>query len=960
MPTPSTDVRTASQIRREFLEFFQERHDHAFVPSCPVVPHEDPTLLFTNAGMNQFKDVFLGRSRRPRGAEVPRAVNSQKCIRAGGKHNDLEDVGKDTYHHTFFEMLGNWSFGDYFKPEAIEWAWDLLTNVWGLDPDRLYATVFSGSDEEGLAADTEAEEIWRGILPADRVSRWTRKDNFWEMGDVGPCGPSSEIHYDFTPDGTGGPLVNTGHPDVIEIWNLVFIQFNRGEDGGLTPLPARHVDTGMGLERIVRVVQGKRSNYDTDLWTPIFRAIESHTGAHPYQGDLEDPVDVAYRVVADHVRCLTVAISDGAPPGNEGRGYVLRRILRRAVRHAHQTLGVEGPILCDLVPAVVESLVEAFPDLAARPDRIAGIVREEEESFLRTLDRGLVLFDEAVASASGAKSGVLSADDAFRLHDTYGFPIDLTRVMADERGLTVDEPGYDALMEAARERSRRGGASEQAVTLPPEAIASLEHLGVPHTDDEAKYDAKPTTAVVRAIWNGRDFDEVAPGGAEVAVIVNRTNHYAEGGGQIGDRGRMECDVFSLGAAPTRGRQGGPSSGDARFDVSDTQACGGYVLHIGRVVDGKLRVGDRVNVIVDRDRRVPTMANHTGTHLLNHALREVLGDDVEQRGSLVADDRLRFDFTSGAMSPEQLSRTETLVNGAIDAGLVVHAEVVPLEAAQAIHGLRAVFGERYPDEVRVVSIGEPVSDLRADPSNPAWRAYSIELCGGTHLRVTSEIGTCVLVHEQALAAGIRRITALTGARAAAAALAGGTLEEKLREAAELDDARLPAAFEDLNGQFEHLTLGLVARARVAPLLDGLRERVRAIQKAASKTARSGVVEQARAIAGEATGPIVVATVDGADKETLLSAMDVVRAAHADAAVMLFAPDEAAGKVAIAAAVPPDLVGRGLKAGDWVREAAKRCGGGGGGRPDMAQAGGKDPARVPEAAAAARSIAEEKLS
>ncbi|MDY7108142.1 MAG: alanine--tRNA ligase [Planctomycetota bacterium] len=1004
MPTPSAAIKTASQIRREFLDFFAEKHGHTFVPSSPVVPHDDPTLLFANAGMNQFKDVFLGHGAR----DYTRAVNTQKCIRAGGKHNDLEDVGKDDYHHTFFEMLGNWSFGDYFKAEAIAWAWDLLTNVWGLEPDRLHATVFEGSEEEGIEPDIEAEELWKRHLPPERISRWGKKDNFWEMGETGPCGPCSEIHYDFTPDRTGGRLVNAGDPNVIEVWNLVFIQFNRGENGVLTPLPARHVDTGMGFERVVRIIQGKRSNYDIDVWLPIFEAIRERTGARAYEGSLEDPIDIAYRVVADHVRCLTMAINDGAWPSNEGRGYVLRRILRRAVRHAHQTFGVEGPVLCELVPSVVASLDDAFPELKNDPERIARIIRDEEESFLRSLDRGLALFDTmSVIDMAGdygrhknwryqqsagdihtytdqagqqqtvnldstdgpaafkqlcGRAPQLSAQTAFMLHDTYGFPIDLTRVMAEERGMTVDEAGYEKLMEKAREISRKTHEPVSGITLPADAIAKLRYKQIRPTKDVDKYHARPVTATVEAIWDGRDFDDVIHPGTEAGVILSRTNHYAEAGGQVGDRGTIFGGVFDLGGATGRGYHGREATGDCRFRVEDTQAFGDYILHIGRVIEGKLRVDDRVKVVVDLDRRRPTLANHTGTHLLNHALRAVIGDEVNQRGSLVAPDRLRFDFTcSHAMNAEEVEQAEAHVNEAIDRAMTVHADMVPLETARQIHGLRAVFGEKYPDPVRVVSIGRPVDELVAQPDNPEWYDYSIELCGGTHLFTTDEAQELVITHEQALAAGVRRITALTGPAARAARMAADNLEQRLDQAKDLDDEALTGTFDALVDQFEHMTMSATARHRMTPLVDELRERVKAIRKQAERAARRGAVDQAREIVDEAgEAPIIVARLDDADKDTLLSAMDVIRARRPDSATMLFAPDEEAQKVAIAATVPKSLIDKGLKAGDWVREAAKLCGGSGGGRPDMAQAGGKDLTRLRDAMHHARNFAEKTLS
>ncbi|MHC4415701.1 MAG: alanine--tRNA ligase [Planctomycetota bacterium] len=942
-------IRTAAEIRRDFIDYFAGRHGHAFVASSPVAPHDDPTLLFANAGMNQFKDVFLDQGTR----DYTRAVNSQKCIRAGGKHNDLEDVGKDHYHHTFFEMLGNWSFGDYFKAEAIEWAWELLTGPragWGLDKDRLYVTVFAGDQAEGLEPDTEAEAIWKRFVGPKRISRWGKKDNFWEMGETGPCGPCSEIHYDFTPDKTGAALVNAGDPHVIELWNLVFIQYNRAGGGQLSPLPSKHVDTGMGLERLVRILQNAPGNYDTDLWRPIFRDIESHTGAHPYGGSLDDPVDVAYRVIADHVRCLTVAITDGAWPSNDGRGYVLRRILRRAVRHAHQTLGVQGPLLCDLVPGVVESLGDAFPELKERPSKVAEVIRDEEESFLNTLDRGLALFAEAVERLRGQEATLISAGDAFRLHDTYGFPIDLTRVMAEERGLAVDEAGYAQLMEEARERSRQAGGDEESIILPSEAIARLKDLGTPPTLDGDKFEAEPLSTEVLAIFNGRDFDETARLHERVALIVERTNHYAEAGGQVGDRGTIE----------TEAGDGPRSAGDCRFEVEHTESFGGYVLHVGRVIAGALHKGDRVTVTVDRERRRLIRANHTATHLLNLALREAIGEEENQKGSLVAPDRLRFDFSCPhAMSQEQIEQTERMVNGDVERKLDVYAEILPLAVAMSITGVRAVFGEKYPDPVRVVSIGIPLGEVNADPSNERWRGYSIELCGGTHLRQTAEAGRFVIINEQALAAGVRRITALTGAAAEAAESAGQALMRRAEHAARVDGDRVVEEFSTIIRLLDEQTIGTVARSGINALLEPLRQRVKTIRKAQQAEARAGVVDQARRIASAGAGPVIVDRVFNADRDSLLAAMDAIRAKHGGAAVMVLAADEVESKVMIAARVPEALVERGLKAGDWVREAARICGGRGGGRADMAQAGGKDPARVPDAIAASKAYAEQVL-
>ena len=942
MSTPP--FRSAAQVRRDFIDYFVAKAGHTFVPSSPVVPHDDPTLLFTNAGMNQFKDVFLATGSRT----YKRAVNSQKCIRAGGKHNDLEDVGKDTYHHTFFEMLGNWSFGDYFKAEATDWAWDLLTKVWGLPKDRLHATYFQGDPAENLAPDHEARELWLRYLPESQIHPGNKKDNFWEMGESGPCGPCSEIHFDQTPGKTGASLVNAGDPRVIEIWNLVFIQFNRGADSKLTPLPAKHVDTGMGFERITRILQGKDSNYDTDIWMPIFMAIEQQTGARAYRGKLEDHIDIAYRVIADHIRCLTMAITDGARPSNDGRGYVLRRILRRAVRHAHQTLNVKGAMLHKLVNSVVQSLGEAFPELRKNPQQVADVIREEEEAFLKTLDRGLELFNNA------AGGNAISADDAFKLHDTYGFPIDLTRVMAEERGITVDVEGFEQLMEKARQKSRgagdASGIGERDLSLPPDAIARLKHMGIKPTADIDKYHGRPIRAKVEAIWTGSDFDDHTDESHKsdlCAIITDQTNFYAEAGGQIGDTGRI-VDV----------------DGDrSEFVVEQTKSFGGYVLHIGRLNRGEINVGETVQLQLPGERRQAIRANHTSTHLLNWALRDVLGDEVHQRGSLVADDRLRFDYSSGrAMKHEEFERVETLVNEQIMKRFPVFAEIVPLETAKRIRGVRAVFGEKYPDPVRVVSIGMSAKDLLADPGNQRWLAYSLEFCGGTHLNTTDEARKFIIVSESALAAGVRRIIGLTGAAAVAADLAGAELESRAMNASNLANDLLPTEFEEIVKLSEQLTLSAARRHRIAQIIESLRSRVKSIRKSSQSAARGGIVDQARELVERtphSNGKIIVEQILGADKDSLLAAMDVIKAKRPDAAAMLLSANEVESKVLIVAAVPKTIIDLGLKAGDWVKQAAAACGGSGGGKPDSAQAGGKEPAKIQDAIAAALAFAQQKI-
>ncbi|MDG2094316.1 MAG: alanine--tRNA ligase [Phycisphaerales bacterium] len=928
--------RSAEEIRRDFMDFFAEKAGHTIVPSSAVVPHDDPTLLFTNAGMNQFKDVFLGQGERP----YKRAVDTQKCIRAGGKHNDLEDVGRDTYHHTFFEMLGNWSFGDYFKEDAIKWAWQLLTEVWGLPAERLHVTVFEGSSEDGTEPDEEAHELWlrHTSVNPENITRWGRKDNFWEMGATGPCGPCSEIHYDGTPDGDGGKLVNLDHPDVIEIWNLVFIQFNRRADGALVPLPSKHVDTGMGFERIVRVLQDKSSNYDTDLWTPLFDAIQHCSEARPYGNSLDDPIDVAYRVIADHVRCVTIALADGARPGNEGRSYVLRRILRRAVRMVHQTLGVHEPMLCRIVPAVAASLGGVFPELQTQQDTVASIIRDEEEAFLRTLERGLALFDTA---AQGATDGNLSGEDAFALHDTFGFPIDLTELMCRERDLEIDRATYDELMESARERSRASSNDTIEMTLPPDAIARLAQDGVGPTDDRPKFEGGSVQSRIMAIWDGNEFKEHVETGTFVGLILDSTSFYADQGGQIGDTGHYV-------------------DGDSSFQITQTRRFGDYVLHEG--TGEGLDLDSTGMACIDQGKRDRIEANHTGTHLLNLALRSTLGEDVQQKGSLVSADRLRFDFSCRtAPTSTQLERIESDVRDSIEQGQVVHAAEMPLESAMKITGVRAVFGERYPDPVRVVSIGAASADLVERPEDPQWMEHSIEFCGGTHLDNTSNADSFLLIQEQGLAAGIRRMTALTGMAAREALDRGRQLSTDVQDAASCEDLELADRIDVLTKRVDEETLGLLDREQIRKLLESLRARVKAARKSAAKSSKNEAVAIARSLSEASEGDVIVGVMEGViERDDLLAAMDTIRGSHPDSACMLLGTDLEAGKVVMVARVPEALIKRGLKAGNWIKHVASLCGGGGGGRPDMAQAGGSKPECAQEAATNGTNWAKEQLT
>jgi alanyl-tRNA synthetase len=899
-----TYMPTANDIRQQFLDFFVQKHGHTFVPSSPVVPLDDPTLLFANAGMNQFKDVFLGTGTRP----YKRAVNTQKCIRAGGKHNDLDDVGKDTYHHTFFEMLGNWSFGDYFKREAITWAWELLTRVWGIDKTRLHATVFEGDAEQGLAPDDEAAELWRTVTDIDHkhVHKGNKKDNFWEMGETGPCGPCSEIHIDRTPDKSGGALVNRSTPEVIEIWNLVFIQFNRNADRSLTPLPAKHVDTGMGFERLTAVLQEKTSNYDTDVFAPIFTAIQQVTGAPPYTGELENLKDIAYRVVADHIRALTFALTDGAAPGNEGRDYVLRRILRRAERYGRQYLGAAKPFLCDLVPCVVQTMEHVFPELNRNPGRVADLIRADEESFIRTLDRGIKLFEEAADRARQAGTQQISGQDAFQLHDTYGVYIDITEQMAAETGMTVDRAGFEHALEEARELAR-GSRKQQAVT----AVTGE----LPQTDDSLKY-KDDYIAKAKILGWVRDNHVnttgklVAP--EEAALLVNKTNFYAEQGGQVGDKGII-------------------TTKSGVFEVQDTQRLGDAIMHIGRVREGTIKIGQPATLKVSFD-RAETMRNHTTTHLLNWALRKVLGEHIEQRGSLVDPEKTRFDFSHGEpLTAAQMEEIERLVNEKIYSDLPVTPVQMPLEEAKKIPGVRAVFGEKYPDPVRVLLVGAK-KPAEATPEN------SVEFCGGTHLMHTGQAGFFKIVSQELVGAGVRRVTAVTGREAVA------------------NVQRMTAIVNDLTQRFKCSPVDLAAR------VEGLQTEIKKLQQQVKKGSAvdlQGAADKLLAGAQEVSGAmVIIGEFPPGPDEQIRNQIDRIKQKAGSAVVVVGWADD--GKVGLLAAVTDDLVQKGLHGGKLIGQVAKVVGGGGGGKPTMAQAGGKEPAKLGEALALARELAARALA
>lgn len=700
---------TSSQIRNAFLDFFRSK-GHQIVPSAPIVVKNDPTLLFTNAGMNQFKDFFLGNKKSP----FPRVADTQKCLRVSGKHNDLEEVGVDTYHHTMFEMLGNWSFGDYFKPEAIAWSWELLTGVYKIDKDRLYVTVFEGDEKEGIPKDQEAYDEWKKYIAEDRILLGNKKDNFWEMGDTGPCGPCTEIHVDCRPDDErktldGKMLVNNDHPQVIEIWNNVFIQFNRSKGGSLEPLPAKHVDTGMGFERLVRVLQQKTSNYDTDIFTGTIAATENITHKKYDYSDSKEAV--AFRVIADHIRAISFTIADGQLPSNTGAGYVIRRILRRAVRYYYSYLHYKQPLLFQLVPLLAKQFEDVFPELEKQVDFVSKVVKEEEEGFLRTLEKGLKRIDDIIKSLGGNKQLNISGKDAFELYDTYGFPIDLTRLIAGENGLTVDEPGFEQEMKAQKARSRAATAIDTEDWIEVNKADKTSFVGY--------NDLLIETQVVKyrkAKTKGKE---------QYQLVLETTPFYAESGGQTGDKGFLQF-------------------GEEKIAVADTKKENDLIIHFTESLPADITLP--VTASVNWEQRLNTMYNHTATHLLHAALRQVLGKHVAQKGSLVSPAELRFDFSHFAkVTDEEIRKVELLVNEKIRQNIPVVINEMPKEEALNI-GAMALFGEKYGDTVRVVII---------DP------AYSIELCGGTHVGHTGMIGLFAITGEQAVAAGVRRIEALTG-------------------------------------------------------------------------------------------------------------------------------------------------------------------------------------------------------
>lgn len=941
---------TAKRVRDTFLDYFRQ-NGHTFVPSSPVVPLSDPTLLFTNAGMNQFKSIFLGTvDPQSDFAKLKSAVNSQKCIRAGGKHNDLDDVGKDSYHHTFFEMLGNWSFGDYFKEDAIRYSWELLTKVYGLDPQRLYVTYFEGHEEGGLEPDLEAKALWRAAgVPEDHILPGNMKDNFWEMGDQGPCGPCSEIHYDRIGGRNAAHLVNQDDPNVLEIWNNVFIQYNRESDRSLRPLPNKHVDTGMGFERLVSVLQDKSSNYDTDVFSPLFNAIKNITGAREYRGrfgaDDSDGIDTAYRVVADHVRTLTFAISDGVTPNSDGRGYVVRRVLRRGARYARKYFQVEiGNFFSKIVPTLVEQLGDMFPELKKKQHDVMEILDEEEISFAKTLDRGERQFENYAQQAKIKGDDKLHGADVWRLYDTFGFPVDLTRLMAEERGLNIDDLEFEEARLRAKEASKgQKKSATGTVKLDVHDLGKLEKMNdVPKTDDSAKFGKGNITAEIKAIYHGKNFHSSTaqiPDGEQIGIILDRTNFYAEQGGQENDTGRIIID------------------GRAELEVGDVQLYAGYVLHTGFMKYGSFSIGDAVLCEYDELRRWPIRNNHTGTHILNFALRRVLGDSVEQKGSLVAAEKLRFDFShKSAVTEKELEKIEEISTEYIRQNCDVYSQEVPLATARRISGVRAVFGETYPDPVRVVSVGVEVEEILKNVEDPRWLEVSIEFCGGTHVQKTGDIKDLIILEENGIAKGIRRIIAVTGEDAHEVQRVAKEFEKRLDR---LDAMALGPQKEQeakqIQVELNQLSISAVQKSRFRERFASINKQVidgqKAQQKLETKKALEAIISYFESPTNEGKTCLVTRLPISANPKAVSESLNYVKSKLQDKTVYVLAADLEQGRVAHGCYVSKALLDQGASANDLAAVVSSVVGGKAGGKGSTSIGNGVHPDKTEDAIALA---------
>ncbi len=854
---------TAKEIRKSFTDFFASK-EHVIVPSAPMVVKNDPTLMFTNAGMNQFKDIFLGNTPR----KYPRVADSQKCLRVSGKHNDLEEVGLDTYHHTMFEMLGNWSFGDYFKEEAITWAWEYLVDVLKIDPNRLYATVFEGSDEDGLSRDDEAATFWAKFLPKDRIIDGSKKDNFWEMGDTGPCGPCSEIHIDLRDDDErakvpGVELVNKDHPQVIEIWNNVFMQFNRKADGSLEALPAKHVDTGMGFERLCMAIQGKKSNYDTDVFQPIIKEIGRICGCA--YGDSAEG-DIAMRVVADHIRTIAFSITDGQLPSNAKAGYVIRRILRRAVRYGYTFLNQRNAFMYKLIPALIDSMGDAYPELEAQKTLVEKVIKEEEESFLRTLETGIRLLDKIMEDTKAAGKSEISGKDGFTLYDTFGFPLDLTELILRENNLTLNIAEFDAAMAAQKERARNAAAVETGdwVVLKE---GEPQFIGYDFLESDVE--------ILR-------YRKVKQKNQELyQVVLDKSPFYAEMGGQMGDSGYLEAN-------------------GVRYEILDTKKENNLSIHLMKSLPGD--VSSTFYAVVDKDKRIQTACNHTATHILDYALRSVLGTHVEQKGSMVSSMVLRFDFSHfQKVTDDELREVERLANAMVRKNIpLTEYREIPIEEAKSM-GAMALFGEKYGDTVRVIQYGP-----------------SMELCGGTHVQATGEIGSIRILSESSVAAGIRRIEAVSAAKA----------DEILYMKEDL--------LKDMKNFFNNTPNLLQSVKKTIEENVDLKKQVEQYYQEKIISMRDLLISQAKTVNGVKL--IVIKGEFSADM--VKSVAFQIKNVTTESLAVLGATYSQDKKPSLTVLLSDDLVAKGMNATQIVRDAAREIQGGGGGQPFFAQAGGKN--------------------
>lgn len=853
---------TAKEIRKSFTDFFASK-GHVIVPSAPMVVKNDPTLMFTNAGMNQFKDIFLGNTPR----KYPRVADSQKCLRVSGKHNDLEEVGLDTYHHTMFEMLGNWSFGDYFKEEAISWAWEYLVDVLKIDPDRLYATVFEGSEEDGLARDDEAATYWAKFLPKERIINGSKKDNFWEMGDTGPCGPCSEIHIDLREDDErakvpGIELVNKDHPQVIEIWNNVFMQFNRKADGSLEALPAKHVDTGMGFERLCMAIQGKKSNYDTDVFQPIIKEI-GRICACSY-GD-SDEKDVAMRVIADHIRTIAFSITDGQLPSNAKAGYVIRRILRRAVRYGYTFLNQKGAFMYKLIPALIDTMGDAYPELSAQQSLVEKVIKEEEESFLRTLETGIRLLDKIMADTKAAGKSEISGNDGFTLYDTFGFPLDLTELILRENKLTLNLAEFDTAMAAQKERARNAAAVETGDWVVIKE-GEPQFIGYDLLESDVE--------ILR-------YRKVKQKNQELyQVVFDKSPFYAEMGGQMGDSGYIE-------------------SNGVRYEIIDTKKENNLSIHILKSMPQD--VSSIFYAVVDKDKRQQTACNHTATHILDYALRSVLGTHVEQKGSMVSSTVLRFDFSHfQKVTDEELRQVERLANSMVRQNIpLTEYRDIPIEQARTM-GAMALFGEKYGDTVRVIQYGP-----------------SMELCGGTHVQATGEIGTIRIISESSVAAGIRRIEAVSATQA----------EELLYVKEDL--------LRDMKNFFNNTPNLLASVKKTIEENADLKKQVESYYQEKILNLRDHLLAQAKVVNG-----VKLVVIKGEFSADMVKSVAFqIKNVSSEPLAVLGATYSQDKKPSLTVLLSDELVEKGMNATQIVRDAAKEIQGGGGGQPFFAQAGGK---------------------